>query len=161
MDDNDTPRETPRSIREARTREHAVITCDVVKAELLNRLRDAETLSGIANDAHMPTFASIAMTRAIDPEFDAAVSVAVSAMADGMLHDAITFTQAQAEGGSEKDLNAAAIYSRTIAALAEKLAPKTHGAMLKHAGADGGALTVIMTDYKNASKDQDTPSSAA
>lgn len=157
MSEGETKLRTPADILRARRAKGRIDVTPGVKTEIIARLRAGEFLADMECDAHIPSATRIIEARKTDPEFDAAYQDALAHGLDTTLADAGQFARDAAETGNIDDIRTAEIFTRTIALAAEKLAPKTHGTLVKHAGADGGALNVIVTNYAKDIRASDKP----
>jgi hypothetical protein len=145
---------TPKSLFESRLDKQSrgdVAVTDAVKARVIELLLSGAFLADIERMPDMPTTSAIAKARTTDAVFDASMAQALAVLADTAIQESATFAR-HAASHSLESARVAEIYARSIAALAEKISPKTHGALLKVAGSDGGALTVAVVDYSKVSK---------
>lgn len=153
MSDDETI-DDPVAMLNRRKQKARLIVTDEIAAEILERLRDGEMLTDIERSQHIPRASVIAKHRRDNPEFDAAFASALADCADANLHDAATFARVASASGDVDDARTAEIYARSILAINQQLSPKTHGALIKHAGADGGVLTVMVTNYAKSTGDE-------
>lgn len=142
---------TPHDALQARRHKTHIPMTAEHKAQIIARLQAGEFITDICADDAIPGLAELARQRKADPEFDQAYRDALATCLDVAMADSAAFAQALAQTGDDKAQRIAEIYSNTMARVAEKLSPQTHGPLLKMAGADGGAITVALVQY--ASKD--------
>lgn len=95
-----------------------------------------------------PSYSAFQNARNLDPEFGKQWEAARVAGLEALIDEAGDY--AFACRGDKALAIAADRYSNTVQRIAEKLAPKQFGPMLKHAGHDGEALSVSVVSYKEA-----------
>jgi hypothetical protein len=95
----------------------------------------------------MPSAATIWRECNRDPAFDQAMTDARVSSASSILDEAQHQLRKALESNDPDQMRIAAAYAQGATAYVEKIAPKQYGAMLKHAGADGGALSVAVINY--------------
>lgn len=113
---------------------------------LLEQLRCGRTLWAILRDnEQLPDPKTIAAYRKSDAELDAAF---VEARTEGLTARVEEALEYQGSVRGDKSLSvAAAKYADVAMKTAEKLAPKSFGQLVRHAGHDGNELTVKVVDY--------------
>lgn len=120
---------------------------DRAKARIIELLRAGQTQwAMLRNNPDLPSESTIWLARQNDPEFDAAFRAAREEGQVARLEEAHEYI-----GSVRTDKHlaiAAEKYANVTIKIAEKLAPKTLGAMIKHADADGNKLTINVLDYK-------------
>ena len=141
-------RQTVRS--EARRSRPYVVMTDALKDEIVERVETGEFLATVCRDAHMPSAGSVMRHVRLDDAFGKRFAAALATLADLRLTDAAEF--AATEAGSDLEdrverTRVAEIYAKTLANVLSKLAPKTHGELIKIAGGDGGAVQVAVVNY--------------
>ncbi len=117
------------------------------KHRLLQLMRHGDLPSDICDDKSMPTLAAFMAAYKTDDDFASDYDDAMAACADLVLQDAATFSRDCAATGNIDTARVADIYTRSVVTIIEKLSPRTHGALIKHAGSDAGPLQVAVINY--------------
>lgn len=143
---------TPHDMTLSAKRKTPVTLTPDMQDEIVRRLSDGEYMSDILSDEHLPSRSTIMNARRADPVFDEAIRRAMAECMDANLDMAAQFVKGASEANDVDQQRVAEIYAKSVASVAEKLAPITHGALLKMAGADGGALTVAVVNYADKAK---------
>ena len=138
---------TPYAAMVARRKKVPVAVTPDLKAQIIERLHAGQFITDICSDPLMPSLSGVFKARKADADFDALYREGVAACLDAAMTDGAAFAVEQSQLGDDKAQRVADIYSTTMARIAEKLSPSTHGVLLKVAGADGGALTVAVVQY--------------
>lgn len=115
--------------------------------ELLERMRAGEMPVEICDAPHMPHYSAFVRLLRTDEQFAIDYSEAYEALANAVLEDGAAFARDTTELANIDAQRIADVYLKSAISALEKLSPKTHGVLVKHAGADGGALTVQVLDY--------------
>lgn len=117
------------------------------KARFIELMLSGELPVDICDDDSMPRFAAYRAEMAADEAFGEAYAAAFAVMADMALEDAQRFARDATEAGNVDAARAADIYVKSLSSVLEKLSPAKYGVLVKHAGADGGALSVSVISY--------------
>ncbi len=117
------------------------------KARLLQLMKAGEIPTDVCDDRAMPAFSAFMAECKIDHDFAAEYEDALSALADMSLMDAARFSRDSASTGNIDTMRVSDMYSKTMTSIFEKLSPRTHGVLVKHAGADAGPLQVAVINY--------------
>ena len=120
---------------------------DTFKARFLALMRAGEWPTDICDDTSMPPYSAFRQAMAEDETFAADFEEAFRVMADQSLCDASKFARESAETGNVDLMRIADIYAKSLNSALEKLAPRDYGALIKHAGAEGGPLQVQVISY--------------
>lgn len=116
-------------------------------ARLLNMMRHGAIPTDICDDATMPRFGAFRAAMASDDTFADDYASAYAVMCDMVLEDAALFARDSSDAGNIDCTRIAETYAKSMTHILEKLAPRTHGVLVKHAGADAGPLTVAVINY--------------
>jgi hypothetical protein len=119
---------------------------DAAAEYLLEQLRCGRTLWAIVRDnERLPDQKTINAYRKANPDYDAAF---VEARSEGLSMRVEEALEYQGSVRGDKALSvAAAKYLDGAVKVAEKLAPKSFGPLVRHAGHDGNELTVKVVEY--------------
>lgn len=117
------------------------------KAKIIELIQHGATLTEVETLHGMPRANTIWDECKRDPEFSRAMSEARSIAAANILDEAQHNLRDAAQGSDPDKMRIAADYARASLQYAEKIAPKEFGQLVKLAGADGGALTINVTNY--------------
>lgn len=131
------------------------------KVIMLALIREGATMTAVCRRAGMPKLTDIYATCEVDKAFAAALDQARRVQATSRLDRAQDVLDDAVSGGDVDDIRAAAVYATETTRYAEKIAPREYGQLVKLAGADGGALTVQITDYSNATGEVQGAAAAA
>lgn len=123
---------------------------DENKAAFLARIRGGDFPQDICDDTTWPSRTQYTEAMRSDPTFADQYAEAIAQLSDTILEESAAFARETTASGNIDKQRAADIYAKSMIALAEKLAPRTHGVLVKHAGADGGALHVSVTNFASA-----------
>lgn len=117
-------------------------------AEFCERMTNGEyPVEIIDRSDYMPSYKTLRRYLAENAEAQAAYDSAGVAFADLLIGDAGQFAREAASTGDIDDMRTADSYVKTVNATVGKLFPRTHGDLLKLAGADGGAISVAVINY--------------
>jgi hypothetical protein len=147
------------AVPDLKPRKRDVPLTDAKKLEIIERIAAGETLwAMLRTDPDMPCGDTIRRHRMADPEFDEAFRLAREEGMATRIEEALEF---QGAVRTDKALSVAASkYLDGALKTAEKLAPRTMGPLLRHAGHDGGKLSVHIVEHKLPDKpaiDHDAP----
>lgn len=119
---------------------------DAAAEYLLEQLRCGRTLWAVIRDnEQLPDQRTILAYRKANAEYDA---LFVEARSEGLAMRVEEALEYQGSVRGDKTLSvAAAKYLDGAVKVAEKLAPKSFGPLVRHAGHDGGELTVNVVEY--------------
>lgn len=120
---------------------------DSIKQRWIDAIRAGSFPTELCDSAKYPTRRAFMREIERDKAFGDLYREAVSDMADLLLEDAALFARDASGTGSIDQQRTADVYIRSISHILEKLAPKTHGVLVKHAGSDGGQLSVTITNF--------------
>jgi hypothetical protein len=123
---------------------------DENKAAFLARIRAGDFPQDVCDDVAWPSRTQFTEAMRTDQAFADNYAEAVAQLADSVLEEAADWVRATSATGNIDKQRTAEIYAKSMAHLAEKLSPRTHGVLVKHAGADGGALHVSVTNFASA-----------
>lgn len=126
------------------------------KALIPQLIADGATLTWLADQAGMPGAGAILRARDNDPAFADAMRAAFGANATVGLDAAHQYATDAIDDVDIDKAKRADILHRIAVARAEKIAPREFGAMIKHADADGGKLTVSVINYAAPTPDAET-----
>lgn len=124
---------------------HAI--SDECKAKLIELVQHGATLTEIETLRGMPRANYVWQECKRDPAFGQALQEARVIAAANVLEEAQHHLRDAVESNDPDVMRIASDYARASTAYAEKIAPKEFGQLVKHAGADGGALTVNVVQY--------------
>ncbi len=128
------------------------------KTTTLAMLRDGTTLTAIARLSGMASLQNVYHECKCDPAFGEALREARALQATSRIDRAQDMLDDAAETNDTDRLRGAAIYTEQAIKYAEKVAPREYGQLVKHAGADGGAIHVTLVDYSDGSSQKQTES---
>lgn len=117
------------------------------KRAITELIKDGATFSEIADLSGMPSRVAIWDELARDDAWRVEMDKARLAGAMSELDTSHAHLKDAAEKDDIDAIRAAAVYAEQTRAYVEKIAPREFGALVKLAGADGGALTVQVMDY--------------
>lgn len=122
--------------------------------EFCERLEQGEyPIEIIDRSPGMPSHKTLRQHIAANAEAMAQYEAATSALADLVLQDAAQFLRDSASTGDVDNIRIADYYAKGAAGTLAKLSPKTHGELIKLAGADGGSLSVAVINYAEQKRD--------
>jgi hypothetical protein len=146
----------PRSVAQRRINERAAMlkaghaetnVTDAQKVMILELVEHGATIAEVETMEGMPSAVTIWRECRRDIAFGQALDEARVTSAHSILDEAQHQLRQALETNDPDSMRVAADYARGCTAYVEKIAPKQFGAMLKHAGADGGALSVAVINY--------------
>lgn len=114
---------------------------------IIDLVSHGATLTEVERLTGMPSIAQINRRRRLVPAFDEAIRRAQYDRATAVLDEAHDYLRLCVETGDPDAIRGAEAYVRAATSYAERTAPKEYGALLKHAGADGGPLQVQVMQY--------------
>lgn len=117
------------------------------KQRFISMIRAGELPADVCDDETMPHLSAFLRAMRGDEAFSDEYAEAVAILADMALQDAQAFARDCAGTGSIDQMRIADVYMKSIVASIEKLTPRTHGALVKHAGADTGPVQVAVINY--------------
>lgn len=120
---------------------------DAAFAEITERMMRGEFPTDICDDPKLPSYGTLRKALRHNDDYLEEYEQAYAAMADMIIEEAKEFAREASLSGNIDDARRAEVYLKTIVNAVEKTAPRSHGALVKHAGADGGAITVSVVDY--------------
>lgn len=116
-------------------------------AELIHRMQHGEIPSEICDDAHMPAIGRMRRFVAELPERARAYDAAMAACCDCIVEEARQFLRDSTETGNVDQMRIADIYCKSALSLVASMSPRTHGTLVKLAGADAGPIAVSVINY--------------
>lgn len=121
---------------------------DDAKREILDGMASGLTLYRLLwANPHLPNYEQVQQLRRDDPKFAEQFEIARENGQEARLEEALDHQYSVREN---RELSvAAAKYLESSVRIAEKLAPKRFGQLIRHAGHDGEALTVQVVSYKD------------
>ena len=145
----------PQRLREARLRtlRRNIVVTDAIRDELIERMTAGELPTDVCMSDHMPDWGTLRKELARDEAFKARYYDALAAMADAKLADAnAMLDQAirnKADGGDpfSVDVKAVEIYTKSLVHQLEKLAPKSHGNLLKLGDSNAAPLSITVMRF--------------
>lgn len=120
---------------------------DAQKQMIVQLLEHGATFAEIETLAGMPSSVTIWRECRRDAIFAQAVDDARVTSAANILDEAQHQLRQALESNDPDQMRVAAAYAQGCTAYAEKIAPKQFGQLVKHAGADGGALVIQTVNY--------------
>lgn len=124
----------------------------VNKQAFIEAIRVGELPADVCDNMAMPPLSAFLRAMQTDDAFADDYAEAVAIMADMAIQDAQAFARDCAGTGSTDQMRVADIYVKSVISAIEKLTPKTHGALIKHAGSDAGPMQVAVINYARKSE---------
>lgn len=131
---------------------------DDLRRELLERVTLGEMPTDVCAESHMPTWSALQRELAGNKAFADQYMQAISALADVSLLDATTMLRQAIDGNPNDpfniDIKAMEIYTKSTIAAMAKLAPKSHGDLLRVTDKDLGPLSISVVRYADKAKSE-------
>lgn len=121
------------------------------KVVTLKMLREGTTLTAIARLSGMAPIDVVYNECKHDPTFAEDLREARAVQATARIDRAQDMLDDAAETNDTDRMRGAAVYTEQALKYAEKIAPKEYGALVKHAGVDGGAIQLTVVNYADGS----------
>ncbi len=121
------------------------------RVTLLAMISEGATLTAVCRMDGMPALKDIYYECDCDPEFAQNLKNARKLQATSRIDRAQDMLDEACETNDTDRMRGARIYTEQAIKYAEKIAPQEYGALVKVAGADGGAIQLTIMNYGNGS----------